>query len=76
MQTKRLYWHLVYINCSRRRGGRLLPLKKGNLMSNTASVALAPTSTLFGRLLATLDRLLMAYAEMTIRNGDVPRYNV
>jgi len=45
-------------------------------MSNTASVALAPTGTLFGRLLATLDRLLMAYAEATIRNGDIPRYNV
>jgi len=45
-------------------------------MSNTASVALAPTSTLFGRLLATLDRLLMAYAEATIRNGDIPRCNV
>jgi hypothetical protein len=45
-------------------------------MSNTASFALAPTSTLFGRLLATFDRLLMAYAEATIRNGDIPRYNV
>jgi hypothetical protein len=45
-------------------------------MSNTASVALAPASTLFGRLLATLDRLLMAYAEATIRNGDIPRYDV
>jgi hypothetical protein len=45
-------------------------------MSKTASVTLAPTSTLFGRLFATLDRLLLAYAEMTIRNGDVPRCGV
>ena len=45
-------------------------------MSDTTSVAFAPTSTLLGRLLATLDQLLMAYAETTIRNGDIPRYNV
>jgi hypothetical protein len=45
-------------------------------MSKTASIALAPSSSLFGRLLATLDRLLLSYAEMTIRNGDVPRSDV
>jgi len=45
-------------------------------MSKTASVTPAPTSTLFGRLFATLDRLILAYAEMTIRNGDVPRCGV
>jgi len=42
-------------------------------MSRTASIAFAPSSTLFGRLLASIDRLLLAYAEMTIRNGDVSR---
>ena len=42
-------------------------------MSKTASIRLAPSTTLFGRLFATLDRLLLAYAEMQIRNGDVPR---
>jgi hypothetical protein len=42
-------------------------------MSRTASIAFAPTSTLFSRLFASVDRLLLAYAEMTIRNGDVPR---
>ena len=35
-----------------------------------------PPAALFGRLFATIDRLLMAYAEMTIRNGDTPRSNV
>jgi len=45
-------------------------------MSKTASIALAPAPTLFARLFATLDRLLLAYAEVTIRNGDVPRSNV
>ena len=45
-------------------------------MSRTASIAFAPSSTPFARLFATIDRLLLAYAEMTIRNGDVPRCNV
>ena len=31
-------------------------------MSKTASIALAPSSTLFGRLMASIDRLLMASA--------------
>jgi hypothetical protein len=50
-----------------------LTQERGPLMSKTASVGFAPSPTLLSRLVATLDRLLMAYAEMTIRNGDVPR---
>jgi hypothetical protein len=42
-------------------------------MSKSASIALAPTSSLFGRLFAAVDRWLMTYAETQIRNGDVPR---
>jgi hypothetical protein len=42
-------------------------------MSNTAYVAFAPSTTLIGRLAAAIDRLLLAYAETMIRNGDVPR---
>jgi hypothetical protein len=42
-------------------------------MSRTASIAFAPSSSLFGRLFASIDRLLLAYAEITIRNGDVSR---
>jgi len=42
----------------------------------TASIAFAPSSLTLGRLFAAIDRLLLAYAEMTIRNGDTPRYNV
>ncbi len=42
-------------------------------MAKTASIALAPSAGLFSRFVATIDRLLLAYAEMTIRNGDVPR---
>jgi len=51
--------------------------EKGNTMSRTATAAFhAPSSGLFSRLFATVDRLLLAYAEMTIRNGDVPRHGV
>ena len=45
-------------------------------MSRTASIPFAATGTPFGRLFAAIDRLLLAYAEMTIRNGDIPRSNV
>jgi hypothetical protein len=42
-------------------------------MSKTAAIRLSPSASLFERLLAALDRWLMAYAETQIRNGDVPR---
>jgi len=54
----------------------LFKFKKSMTMSKTATIALVPSSSLFGRLFAALDRLLLNYAEMTIRNGDVPRSGV
>ena len=45
-------------------------------MSKTASVALHPTSSLCSRLLAAIDRLLMASAEISNRNGDLPRFGL
>ncbi|MGY4478166.1 hypothetical protein [Bradyrhizobium sp. USDA 3364] len=45
-------------------------------MSKTAAITLAPSSTLFGRLLATIDRLLMKSAEISNRNGDLPRFGL
>jgi hypothetical protein len=45
-------------------------------MSNTAYVSFPSSNSLLGRLWAAVDRLLMAYAQATIRNGDIPRYNV
>ncbi|WP_197086965.1 hypothetical protein [Bradyrhizobium sp. LTSPM299] len=42
-------------------------------MSKTTALALAPSATLFGRLLASIDRLLMKSAEISNRNGDLPR---
>jgi hypothetical protein len=45
-------------------------------MPKTASIAFGPSSSLWERLFAAIDRLLLAYAEMTIRNGDIPRCGV
>jgi hypothetical protein len=42
-------------------------------MSDTTSFRLTTSTTLFGRLMATIDRLLMASAKIAIRNGDLPR---
>jgi hypothetical protein len=67
MQTQTLFWHLVY---------RILQdTNKEEPMPTTISAVLdASSSSLLSRLFATLDRLLLAYAEMSIRNGDIPRY--
>ncbi len=45
-------------------------------MSKTATIAFAPSAPLLSRLVATIDRWLMTYAEITIRNGDIPRCDV
>jgi hypothetical protein len=42
-------------------------------MSDTTSFRLTASTTLFGRLMATIDRLLMASAKIAIRNSDLPR---
>jgi hypothetical protein len=41
-------------------------------MSDTASARFAPSTSLLSRLMATVDRLLMASARIAIRNGDQP----
>lgn len=45
-------------------------------MSKTASVALAPSSSLFSRLMAAIDSFLTASAEISNRNGDLPRFGL
>ena len=45
-------------------------------MSKTASIGLVPSPTLFGRFMATIDRLLMASARIAIRNGDLPHFGL
>jgi len=49
---------------------------KGTNMSDTASFRLSPSTTLFGRLMASIDRLLMASAHISIRNGDLPYFGL
>jgi hypothetical protein len=49
---------------------------QGMRMSKTASIGLTPSTTLFGRLVSTIDRLLMASARTAIRNGDLPYFGL
>ena len=45
-------------------------------MSKTASIGLLPSNTLFGRMMATIDRLLTASSRIAIRNGDLPYFGL
>lgn len=42
-------------------------------MSKAASLGLTPSTSLFGRLMAQIDRRLMSSARIAVRNGDLPR---
>ena len=45
-------------------------------MSKIAPISLLPASTLLGRLMASIDRLLTASSRIAIRNGDLPRFGL
>ncbi|MCK1641806.1 hypothetical protein IVA95_30735 [Bradyrhizobium sp. 157] len=45
-------------------------------MSKTASIGLLPSSTLSGRLMASIDRLLIASSRIAVRNGDLPPFGL
>jgi hypothetical protein len=45
-------------------------------MSKTASIGFVPSHGLFGRLMLSIDRLLMASARIALRNGDLPRFGL
>ena len=45
-------------------------------MSNAASLGLTASNTLFGRLMARIDRLLMTSARISARNGDLPYFGL
>ena len=45
-------------------------------MPKTASLGFAPSASLFSRLMANIDRLLMASARTAIRNGDLPYFGL
>ena len=50
--------------------------EKGTQMSKTATVGLVPSTSLFARVMATIDRLLMASARISNRNGDLPHFGL
>jgi len=45
-------------------------------MPKTATLGAAPSLSLLGRLMAVIDRLLMASAAIAIRNGDPPHFGL
>jgi hypothetical protein len=45
-------------------------------MSKIASVTFAPSTGIFARLMASIDRLLMASARIAVRNGDLPYFGL
>ena len=70
-------WYLVYINCLQiTKRSYSAHQKRGHTMSKTASIGFVPSSTLFGRLMASIDRLLIASSRIAVRNGDLPRFGL
>ena len=69
-------WYLVYIDCSHDETANGPSSGKGTIMAKTASIGLAPNTPLFARLLAAIDRALMASARISLRNGDLPRFGL
>ena len=77
MQTRWLRWHLVYIELAadnEAATGRFPG--KGTQMSKTAAIGFAPSTTLLGRLMISIDRLLTTSARIAIRNGDLPYFGL
>jgi hypothetical protein len=50
--------------------------EKGTMMSKTASIGFTTSNSLFGRLMAVIDRLLMTSARAAVRNGDLPYFGL
>jgi hypothetical protein len=66
----------IHILASEQNAHRLAVLNQGIKMSKTASLGLTPSTTIFGRLMANIDRLLMASARIANRNGDLPYFGL
>jgi hypothetical protein len=45
-------------------------------MSKTATATFASSNGIFGRLMASIDRLLAASARISARNGDLPYFGL
>jgi hypothetical protein len=70
------HWYLVYLDYPGSQRSAPPRFRKGTKMSKTASVTLAPSTGIFTRLMASIDRLLMASARIAIRNGDLPYFGL
>ena len=55
--------------------GRRFP-EKGTKCPRLPLFGFAPSTTLFGRLMASIDRLLMTSARVAVRNGDLPYFGL
>ena len=69
-------WHLVYVDYPQIMMRRRCTSRKGTIMSKTASIGFTPSNSLFGRLMASIDRLLTASSRIAVRNGDLPRFGL
>jgi hypothetical protein len=76
MQTNRLFWHLVYLHCVPSGGDQAVRQTQRMKMPKTISIALPQSASLLGRLLAHIDRALMASAHAAVRNGDLPYFGL
>jgi hypothetical protein len=76
MQTKWLKLASGIHNLVSERSKPLHRFKPGDTMSDTTALRLTPANTLFGRLMGSIDRLLMAHARIAIRNGDLPYFGL
>ena len=45
-------------------------------MSKTTAIGFTPSTGLFGRLMASIDRLLMTSARASVRNGELPYFGL
>jgi hypothetical protein len=45
-------------------------------MSKTGSASLPPSTGIFRRLIASIDRLLASSARIAVRNGDLPYFGL
>ena len=50
--------------------------RKGTQMPKIASIGFVPSSSLFRRLLAVVDRLLTESGRIAVRNGDFPHFGL
>ena len=76
MQTKALLLASGILDCSQIMMQRPAALQEATVMSKTASIGFGPSATLFGRLMASIDRLLMTSARIAVRNGGLPYFGL